>query len=805
MATREMLLDITNALARDGGGGYRFPRFWLIHWLMMQELARGASIQRRLADLRRRLSERAMQPVARKAHVATDAVPGWVKVLACALGPWLLRVRHSGRLPGLGRHYRWFLRRQPYLAPGLHRSFFELAERLTDGQWQHEDPEQVRRLLVNAFLADLREAFRGIGWLRRFRTTVPIVLLHGVTDTNGGNEFLRTVSEVRNDTGLFDPLLLVTRGPGVPDPSPAPAPPYEGCHSVLGRWRRRLPQDRRRRDVGAWIIVGNLRTCRISDGRPAFEHPSRPLLRTRAAAIALAVVLGGGYAVSGVVHDRASCGDGFTWIGIEPVASDVVRIDDACIGVTDGSNPLVLPGGPDFDRVRQTILDQNRLALEVQRRHPSRPLVTLVKMGAFTAPAGAADDTLSAEREELMGLSVVQATQLAKPNLSYEPLVRVLIANGGPHLLHGTTVAEQLGRMTTSDPGIVAVLGPSESRETTSAAIQKLATIGLPTVSAVLSTDSRGEVNHPHFQIAPQNARQAAVAAAYADQLVITGGQPAGRPLARSARIYLSDDPGDFYSQNLAADLRSAFGGLGFHVETVAFTPGDAVPGGAIADRNVADPGLAGRDACDWDGVVLYAGRGNQDFPAFVDGVGDRCGDRPPYLLGGSDLATYVADRDVSRANRSVPFDYLSPVLAPELGGQVPAEAHDFYARLNRLFPDKTTDRGRSLDGRAALTYDAAYTVVVAASYLSRDGIVINGGTLGPALISVTDAAGAQRRYQGVTGPIDFGGTVSRRVPLNRPVTIVNFADGLPKALDQHIVCAGGDDPMTQPWCPFDS
>jgi hypothetical protein len=175
------------------------------------------------------------------------------------------------------------------------------------------------------------------------------------------------------------------------------------------------------------------------------------------------------------------------------------------------------------------------------------------------------------------------------------------------------------------------------------------------------------------------------VAAAYANQLLATG-DGSGRQLSKHARVYLSDDPADIYSQNLAADLETSFTERGFPIETVAFSPSGNGAGAGSADRHVSDPGEAGRDACFFDGIVLYAGRGVSDFQAFLDGVAHRCRERPPFILAGDDVTRYVADRNVSGANRSVPFQFLSFAMSPELGGQVPAEARDFYARLHTLF-----------------------------------------------------------------------------------------------------------------------
>lgn len=303
-------------------------------------------------------------------------------------------------------------------------------------------------------------------------------------------------------------------------------------------------------------------------------------------------------------------------------------------------------------------------------------------------------------------------------------------------------------------------------------------------------------VSKLYYQISPQNSREAAVAAAYLDHLLAKGKDPFGRALDRSATIYQSDDPTDIYSQNLAADLKASLTAFGIPAKINKFTPGGKIPA-------TKDAGSSGRDACDATGVVLYAARGLVDFQAFLGGIADRCRDKPPYVLAGDDATKYVADRVVSGANKSIPFQYLSLALAPDLKGDPPAAASDFYAQLNDLFPYEKGARGRTLDGHAALSYDAAYTVLVAVSYLRRDQVAINGGTVWSALQSVTDAGGAQRSYSGVTGKIDFGGTIGRRVPLDKPVTIVTFRKGEASASD-NLVCGAPNDDRTKPWCPTD-
>lgn len=365
-------------------------------------------------------------------------------------------------------------------------------------------------------------------------------------------------------------------------------------------------------------------------------------------------------------------------------------------------------------------------------------------------------------------------------------------------MAYGQQIAAQLGRMSREVPEILAVVGLNESRQNTADTIAALGREGLPVVAATLSADTLINASQMYFQTSPQNIREASVAANFAQHLIDDQNQP----LQRRVRIYFSDDIGDTYSQNLAADMKARFAGNGFAVESVAFTPSGNRPGAGAADRVLNDPAVAGRDSCGFGGVVVYAARPLPDFQAFISGIGDGCRDTPPFVLAGDDVSRYVADRGISEDNRSVPFRYLSFAVAPEQADAVQPEAADFYQALNTLFPYEGTNRGRSLDGHAAMTFDAAYTAVLAAGHLRRNDIALTGGHLWPSLLGMTDRNGAQRAYQGVTGSIDFGGTVARRVPINKPIALILFRDGAPQPAET-IICAEPGESSPQ-WCPFD-
>ncbi|GAA0611761.1 hypothetical protein HPO96_22340 [Kribbella sandramycini] len=799
------LLDrATTGLKDNRSGGYVFSRYDLIRWLMGESFADAKQV-------RRALYRRAVGGVGESDGVWARIqlqLPGWLQVLTLWLLPTLFWLRHSGRVPMLSGTYRW-LRNQPYVARG-DDNLFELARRVTKDKRPEQDPERFAGLLVNAFLEDLRAGFRPVEWVRRHRATHPILMVGPISRTNGGYLLVRMVAEVRNDTMRFDPLLLVTIGRKVP---PLALDPGEAMvDESVAAWRARHLQESLRHWIGAWLLVFPIGASKIAvarrlgwwprpvvsteQERPVqFQRVIGPLWRRRPGGFLIIAsvfaVLASTYAGFGVLDDRRHCGgDGFTWLGIEAADQSVAKVDGDCVGVTDGTNALLFPSQT-FAPVRNKILEQNRQAAELSKQQPDRPLISLVFL-ASTTDRSPNEGVFIAEGEQLAGLAVAQAVQLGKPAERYEPILRILIANAGPQFRHADRVAGQLGALSAEDPSIVAVLGLVESRESTQEMVRKLAAVGLPTVAAVLTADQMVDVSRMYLQISPQNRREAAVAAAHVRNLLATGKDPFGRRLTPKLTVYKSDDPTDTYSQNLADDALKAFRAIGVPGTAVSYNP-----------KGIGlDATQAGVDACDHkEEIVFFAGRGQVDFQAFLGGIQDRCRVQPPYVVGGSDTTKYVADRGVSGLNKSVPFQYLALALAPDLLTNAPPQSADFYARLQEMFQYEKTERGRSLDGYAALSYDAAYTVVLAASHLRRENIAVNGGTVRSALQSITDADGGQRSYQGVTGRIDFGGSVSRRVPVDKPVAIVTFERGgpVPRAT---IVC--GPRAESPAWCPVD-
>ncbi|MGY2062048.1 hypothetical protein ACW9HQ_44820, partial [Nocardia gipuzkoensis] len=144
----------------------------------------------------------------------------------------------TGRVPLLSGRYRWFLR-QRYLAPELSGTFVRFASRLTEGEYQKEDQESLSLLLVNAFLEDLRSAYRLRPWQvwRRRETAYPALLLDNLSESSGGFTLLRLINDARNQTGLFDPLLVISAGEWVPPDAGrryAHRPHHDAAHALDG-------------------------------------------------------------------------------------------------------------------------------------------------------------------------------------------------------------------------------------------------------------------------------------------------------------------------------------------------------------------------------------------------------------------------------------------------------------------------------------------------------------------------------------------------------------------------------------------
>ncbi|MGH3901017.1 MAG: hypothetical protein ACRDTA_22785 [Pseudonocardiaceae bacterium] len=515
-----------------------------------------------------------------------DAIQQMAPVLNVALTvlpPVWFWLRFSGRIPLVSGPYRWLLR-QPHIVSEEHdRSLAGIAERLTMTRWERES-EQVIQLPTGALIQDLRRAYRP-RWFRRYRTTHPIVLLNNVSRANGGYTVLRAVNDVRNVTGLNDPLLLISESDKIPPFANRPdaeqteqtvAHRATDVDTIYRQWQNDVTPRRRRRESKTWYLVLLLpadalrQRAETNQAQPQHRNGRAPFppvtwRRSQPVAVTLTILLLLFTLLGYAQWSRVHCGDGLTWPGLSPQTE---MLDGECVGVTEDLFDFV-SDREFFGALRSVILEQNA-AVDRLRTESQRPFITITYLGTLTSTSNSAE-TLTAVREELAGLAVAQRRQI-QTDAAFEPLVKVLIANGGERMLHGERVAATLGKLAESDRSVVGVVGLNESREPTLRTIRALAQKGLPVVAAPLSADALADSNSLFYQIAPQNRRQAEVAAAYAANRRDNGASLTGAQIESAARIYVSDDATDIYGQNLASDLQISLVAKGFTTELVNFT-----------------------------------------------------------------------------------------------------------------------------------------------------------------------------------------------------------------------------------------
>jgi hypothetical protein len=766
--------DLLSQLARSLGGTrnsrfgrIRFSRFGLTSWLLRQDV-RGDDVEPDQLLLRR-LRERAV--AGHRFRLTSDQfvsaspspVPGWARLLIAVVPPLWFLMRIGGRVPGLTQPYRWLLR-QPYLAPRDPGTFIGFAERLTVGGRAEEDPEQVRKLLVNAFLEDLRAAYRRRPWRPRGarRTTYPVALLDEATSDNGGFRLLKLINDVRSETGSFDPLLLISGSPQLPpavDPVTAAATefawPAARASEGYQAWCRQFAADSRSRKPTAWYLAVRVEPDEATvepgaDRRdpvvlPRLVAPDPPLWARRGVLLVAIVLAAAGVTGCLVPLYQARARADASWAADHcgqsrgGVFADQLHTDPTgrCYGISDGT--MTFSADPDVHDTLRTIHNQN-LVLK-----SGRPTFTVVHFSALDSSSP------TNSMLELAGIAAKQREYNADPTSRAQ--LRILVANGGVAMEQGRTTAAELGELARRDPTIVGVIGLSESRRLTQETIAALGQAGLPVVAATLSADTLIDQSPMYLQVSPQNSREADVAAHY-----LVNDLAPRRHLSHEVTIVASNDPDDIYSSNLRERIASAVSRLDptFAVAPTQLYAADSLPGPPAED--------VGRGLCQYPGAVFYAGRPD-DFGRFLNGIRSKCLSTPPAILAGDDVSRYVAE-PAKRARYGIDFQYLSFAV-----GKTSCNAAGLYANLREILP-KVCQPGEldpSLDGHAALAYDAMYVMTHAIDSLLLDGTPPNPGTVWHQL-TMTTGKGA---IEGETGIIDFNGTPNGQYMADKAVAVM--------------------------------
>ena len=555
------------------------------------------------------------------------------------------------RVPGLGRERRWFMG-QPYMVPRHSQDFFGFAERLTGERRDSESPDQVRKLLVHAFLEDLRVAYRRTRWgflprRRGLRRTTHVTVLLDDVDAPGGWELLRLVNEVRNETGELDPLLIITtsgeRPASLTEPRVLTRPSV--AEAALTEWKGRLPKRRQLLAEDARYLFVTLPAAASPEAaldvpdKDAWNSEEReqprpePRLARRGVAEVMVVLV-----LLAALGDARPGGQGplerrlrLLRRDLRGVATEVAKVDghDQCVGYSDRALQ-VFGSNPRLRLAQENVFAQNAEAERLHGEVPNRPYVSLVYFAGLTAN----DSTPATEHsvaEELEGLVIRQREQNTTTSAT-EPLLRVVVANGGTDMAVASTVArDMIVPLTRADPSILGVVGLDRSVSETEAAIKEFGQHGIPTLGTTLTKVGLDELSPLYFQLVPDNSKQAELLGDYARRIEAT-----------AVTIYHSPVDGtNTYVTSLVAAMRDKLGAGGVPVSESGWV-----------DSPTELPTLCADQTDRSREMVFYAGREN-DVGDFLRTIRRNCADlsKLPRIVADDATSRFVAHAPGRRQN----------------------------------------------------------------------------------------------------------------------------------------------------------
>jgi hypothetical protein len=795
---------------RFGPDGLRsFRHYRLVDWLTGQcPLPGSRRDDRTITDVLRDWYAVADSPADADQRTAVEqaAQSLWARLFVLALTIWNRPLRfwlwvHG--VPPIGREPRWLMR-QPFMVPGHSTAFTGFAERLTVIRRGEESLEHLKKLLVHAFLQDLRLAYRPRRLsLRRWqRTAYTVVLLDGVTEENGGWELLRLINDVRNESTEHDPLLVIATAAAKPDDlqTDRPLAPVSRIKGELDAWRAGLPGHRQSLRPDARFVFARLPAQVGADATLSQEddsawsdlgdiQPRKPPLPARKPVVAAIL---GAVLVAGLLT-----GGRWGYVRLEqrclpdPRSGVAVRwVDDikTCIGYSDDAAHVF---GDDrrLEAVQLAIFELNREAERLHKDNSDRVVVSLVYFADVTRRKSG-PNTYDSVSEELEGLLIQQKAQ-NRPSPD-EPLLRVIVANGGDEMKAARTVVDEfLDPLLARDSSVLGVVGMGLTRPATESAIGALGDLGTPVLATSLTGEGLGGLSPLYFQLVPGNRVQAELIADYA--------RVQGKPVTVYHPV-----PDDNYLRSLVDELDRALGGPPARSWT-----------GRVGEVSVD---------CGREEIAFFAGR-EVEFTAFLSEMIRKCDDDRPMIIGDDSVSRFVAQGEERRRNefKGVAVSFVSMGSRVVLAGPdclesgLPAAGRAAHGSTQALTefcaghhllrdstgPDRVAEhagsngkhegRMRWPGERVGLAFDAAGVFVDAVRNNLDRNRVANPDKSASSVERgrrVHRAAVAQElrepnKFRGATGPIDFA---ESRTGWTRPVAILTIADIYD--LDQAPKCA---------------
>jgi hypothetical protein len=451
-------------------------------------------------------------------------------------------------------------------------------------------------------------------------------------------------------------------------------------------------------------------------------------------------------------------------------------------------------------KAQSAVFEQNTEAEELHRANPRRPLVTVVYFAELTHPDTRAG-TDDAEAEEMTGLLIHQSQHNTVDNStedSRNPLLRVVVANGGYQMRHARRVVDDfIAPLAERDATIMGVVGGGRTVTQTEDAIGALGASGIPILATTLTGDTLPSLSPLYFQLVAGNGTQARLITEYA------------AATSRTVTVY-HPDLGAAPDQYLQS-LHDRFQELALTAPTVRL-------------RQWTTPSTVEVE-CRADDIAFYAGR-ETGFTDFLDRVLDSCpAVAEPTIIGDDTVTRFIAQGESRRADdfAGVSIGYVSLANRVVLTGSacvsegrpsaVGIDPDDerplstFCAGLNGLYAPRTGrpehwkafgEELRAHDGdrrwtgeRVGLAYDAAGIYLTAVRNNKRRAVP-NSDALDPNRAAVAQelrefdctTRTGDMCFKGVTGRVDFragrdGGT--------RPLAILTVEDIT--ATDANPVC----------------
>lgn len=785
-----ILQRLVESFSRDDTamGPIAFPRYRTADWLTRQRITTEET--EAAVELRTRLP-RLLRLGSRDFDAGNEGGDWITRLVFGVLALWpILRLWMwiSGRVPGLSKETRWFMH-QRYMAPELSDSFLGFATRLTVPLRNDENADQVAKLLVHAFLEDLRDAYTKRIWRPSSwrRTAFPVALLDTVSVGSNGAELLRRINDIRNETGIFDPLVVVAVLDYDPrDLTPAlPVHPLSGVGELrrgddleslalstasgsetdpLRQWVRGIDNNRTNRSADAWFLLLELPDPvegRIGDAhRTHLAVPPAPPLAARkwfvASCVLVPVALLVAAALVYVPPLRGAPCSHWPWTSGIAVAER----DGECVGYSDNDRQLFADDN-ELAAMQHEVFRQNKVAADVRRDNPRRPLVSLV----YFAGISYADSNIRyphAQMQELAGLAVRQRRAILAPDES-EPLLRIIIANGGSEMRHASWVVDtMLADLVGKDSSILGVVGMDRSTAETAKAIGKLGDLGVPVVATTLSADGLEATSPMYFQVVPSNRTQARLVADYVEGTRYPDGTPkAGQRRYNRVLIYYPKATDDVYVTTLVDDLNQELDRRGVPKDSRSWA----------AQRELYGfPAPCETPGFDPETLLFFAGR-NDDFATFGNAVTRGCTEAPA-ILGADTVTRLIADpKAMAALPASLTVRYVAKAVPVILGGAECVRGNGNYGEesgsldfqelcgeLARLiedlagYPDLAAYQPAWPGDRTGLAYDVA-GVLLQAVRTNRARPERTGDGLNRAAIAL-QLRGAD--YNGVTGVLHF-------------------------------------------------